>query len=514
VAKEYSQIFEVMVDTSLFLALSEGANPTLGLFPGVAKGRWKWICDSWMNLMPAFEKLSAGDDSLQKQLQNLKTAVASYNLGNVQNPFDRDDLYLEFMPFLLNIEMGALRMTVEETNLYNLEIERISKLNSKDFRAMRNLLRKRIVSAASLAGKGDNRGSQIFGGQNAGQSSVSSFSDFVDIENLIRIEELVEGVIFHFKQNEDRPPNILALTERNIKEGSSFGVASAYLSYTPVPFSGSLEEMSNRYLGDTTKWFELVTINNLQPPYVDENGTKYMLASPGGLNNVTITSEPSSDVHVGQTVKVGSVTYIEESRVVERKTLNDDGSMTLILSGDQTLNSLVPSDKAYVRIYKPNTVNSSSLILIPSDVRSSIPTPLTPTSDRLRRLDKDLLSFGIDLKRNEFTGDLEIDGNGNIAMAIGMENIRQAVYWAVQTSPNSLPFHPDKGFDLGIGETFFGSETEMSLLAGIISKNILQDPRFSSCEVANITSAGNSISMRLLVTVGDSGTPLPLSFVL
>ncbi|CAB5221468.1 hypothetical protein UFOVP244_172 [uncultured Caudovirales phage] len=512
-AKEYSNVFDVTIDASLFLALVEGINPTLGLLPGIAKGRWKWICDQWVVLYPAFKRMASGDENLEKDLINFNTAVTSASLGNTQNPLERNDLYLNFMSFLMNIEITALRLTKEEEDFYKIEMTRISKLASNDFRNMRSLLRSKIVSAASLAGKGDQYGSSIFGGKNVTQSSVSSFSDFVDIESMMKIEDLIEGVIFYFKQNEDRPPNVLQLTQNNIGSGSGFSIVSAYLSSKAVPFKDSLEEMAKAYLGDATKWYELVTINNLQPPYVDEIGTKYLLTAPGGQNNVTINTEAASDIQVGLKLMVGSKTFLEESRIVEKKTTNDDGSMTLVLSGDRNLNTLEPSHDAYVRIYKPGTVNSGSMILIPSDVRSDSPVPVTPSSDRLRRLDKDLLSFGVDFKRNESTGDLEIDGNGNIGMAVGMENVRQAVYWALQTPMSQLPFHPEYGMDLGIGATFMGTESELTIISNLISANVLKDSRFKSCEVASISSYGNGIALKLIVSIGSEGSLLPLSFV-
>ena len=513
-ARQYTNLFELSTDFTLYLNMRTGSPYNLAQFQAVAKNRFTWFVDNWSSLYPRFVEMSNGDQSVESALVEFDRAIQTYALGSRLNPLENNENFILFYPFISQILLTELRLTPEETNYINTEIDRVRKFTTTDLRGMVNFIREQTALAAALLGKGDPDGLKIYGLSPVKKQRNPTFDDFLQIERAIELQKIIEGVIFDLRQQEDKPPNLLEISNSNIDTNSPVSVNTSYLSYTSVPFSGSLESMAQTYLGSKDRWYELVTVNNLQPPYIDEVGEKFPLVSPGGKNSVTIEGTRSIDIPVGQKIRVGSLKFKEEPRIIERKIENGDGTITLYLSGIQNLTLLKPQEQAYVRILKPHTVNTGSFILIPSDVRSSISKTTTPGSDALRRLDKALLSFGIDFKRNLSTGDIVSDASGNWEYVAGIDNIRQAVYYALRTEQGELPFHVNSyGITFNIGSVWLGSVEEAAVFADSLKSSLLRDRRFSSIKNLSIKVTGNSIALEMIVYIMGSNVPIPLSFV-
>ncbi len=511
-SKRFTSIFEATVDLNLFLSIAKGVTPPLAFFVAVAKGRWVWIVNNWNTLYLRFKNLANGDQALEKALIDLNNLVLSYQLGSPINGLSNDQNYVAFLPLLMNLQLSEFSLTTDEKKIVAQEYARINSFDITDFLNMADFISQQITNAADIIGMGDPQGSVIYSGQTLEKQREPTFDDLLQIEALIELEQTIEGIVFAFKQKQSRPPDLLKVASNNLSSSSGVSIHTAYRSYRSVPFFGSLEQMASRYLGDPRKWFELVTVNDLQPPFVDEYGTKYSLLAPGSASSVTIDNSQSPQVFIGMKVRVGSVTFREEYRLVTDLSANDDGSLTLFLSGEPNLSRLLPTQNAYVRIYAPGTITSGSMVSIPLDVRSSMPSVLTPTSDVLRQLDKSLLAFGVDILRDRKTGDFLTDSTGNYQYAVGLQNIQQAIYWRLRTSLGQLPFHPTYGIDLAIGNRYTGNESEVTKLANAIKQSILSDSRFRQVEITRFISTGNGVSIEMVVRVGDSTLLLPLSF--
>jgi hypothetical protein len=455
-----------------------------------------------------------GKSSTQdSSLSDFDNAVKSYLLGNKQNAFDNSQNFLKFYPFLQLLKLDNLALTPEERIFRNLEYKRVRGFTETDFREMVSFLKYSAAYTSSYLGHGDAKGTRIFADVSVKPQRSATFNDFLQLDNVIKLQNLIEGIIFDYKQRVTKSPNLLSAANNNIAGGSEVSISTRYLSSIAVPFQDSLEAMARKYLGDSRRWYELVTVNKLQPPFFDQNGTKVPLLSPGNANNLTVDGTLASDCAVGSKVSVGSLKFREQTRVIERQVLNADGTMTLFLSGDQDLTNLLPSQKAYVRIRKPNTVYDGSFILIPLDVASTYAKMPTPTSDVLRRLDADLLAFGVDIKRDEKTGDIVTDGSGNFQMIYGLDAVRQAVYWAIRTTRGELPWHRTFGVPATIGNKFMGSTSEAAVFFQTLDASLRGDARFKSISLQKIRTTGNSLSLDIIVTLSGSKVPIPLSFV-
>lgn len=510
----YTNLLEITTDFGLYMSAKLGSVKTLNLFPSIAKNRFTWFVDNWATLYKRFKDNTGGDQAIEAALTELDRAIASYKLGSKINSFENNSQFVTFLPFITQILISELVLDPEEINYVNTEIARIQKFTATELRDMIKFLNEQIVLASSLIGKGDPDSEKLFGTKGLEKQRNATFEDMQQIENVINLKQIIEGAVFDIRQREGVSPNLLQAANRNIDPNSPVSVNTSYLSYKSVPFSISLEDMAQRYLGDKRRWYELVTINELQPPFVDETGEKFSLLVPGSQNAVTIADTKSDYVPVGQKVNIGSLRFKEETRVVERNVNNGDGTMTLYLSGNQNLVNLKVTEKAYVRIYKPHTVNSGNFILIPSDIRSPLTNVPTPNSDALRRLDKALLAFGVDFKRNTVTGDVVFDSAGNYELVAGTENVYQTIFYAIRTRLGELPFHPTTyGMKFGIGDKYLGSMDEAVLFSETLKSSLQRDPRFTKISVDSIKATGNSIAIDLTVYLLGTDLPIPLSFV-
>jgi hypothetical protein len=471
---------------------------------------------NWQKLYQKFQAATEGSDTLNETLQEFSRAVDSYNLGNLQNPFDDSSKIAQFFPFLATITVGDLDLTPDERIYIDTEKLRISQLDVQQFREMIRFLNQKIAIGSSVVGMGDQDGTKIYGVSVSARQRSFKLSDLEQMNDVIQLKRTTEGIIIDLNRTKQTAPDLLKIgNDRFIDPASQVRFFEGYRSYVPVPFEISLENMAQKYLGDRTKWYELVTINNLKPPYVDEVGEKFSLLAPAAVNNLVIDNTRAERATVGTKIRIGSARYREETRIVERQLVNDNGTMVLFLSGAQDLNKFTTSDRAYVRIYKPSTTRSSELVLLPlaqeaPGAGQKIPTP---RSDELRRLGTALLSFGVDIARDEQTNDFIVDASGNFKLISGIENVRQAVLYALRTQQGELPFHPAYGVNLNIGSKFFGTTDEALIFGTVVQDTLTRDPRFQDVKIARLSVTGNSVAVQLLVTIAGSNQPIPLSFV-
>jgi hypothetical protein len=511
-ARIYTTQLQVLIDSMMWASAFHKQQYHLALLPAIAAQRWQWFVDNWGDIYKQFKALAAGDEKNETSLVDFDSSIQSYRLGNNINILQDSDNIAKFWFFLSSIMITELVLTPEETTLIDLETQRITNFTIEAFRDMLRFIREDAYLRAGSIGLGDADAARILGLQVPTRQRSATISDLDLIGDVNELYKFVESIAYLYKRTVDRPPNLLTIANQNISGESNVAINAAYLSYRSVPFEISLESMAAKQLGDARLWFELVTVNNLQPPYVDEAGERYLLLSPGASNNIIISSERRNDIHVGAKIGIGSYKVKEEARIIEKITYNSDNTMVLFLSGAVDLVKLKTSEAAFVRIYKPHTVNSGSFILIPSSLPTANLPTTTPGSDALRRLDAPLLKFGVDLARSP-TGDISIDANGNLAMAAGLQNVRQAVLYHLKTTAGDLPFHPTFGINAAIGERYYGTRDEVMIFAQLLSDAVMTDPRFTGVMIQDIKATNTGMSITFLAQIAGLDAQIPLSFV-
>jgi hypothetical protein len=130
----------------------------------------------------------------------------------------------------------------------------------------------------------------------------------------------------------------------------------------------------------------------------------------------------------------------------------------------------------------------------------------------LKRLDQSLLAFGVDVKRDDQTGDFVVNGSGDFDISYGIPAIRQAVLYALKTNQGELPWHQRYGVSSNIGDIFVGGVDDGIVFAQALQNSLLQDARYQDVKLVDVRVTPNSISLDFTVKITGSDTIIPLSF--
>ena len=515
-ARIYLDKATVTNDLALFYAASTGQALNLSMFPKLAADRWPWLVDRWYTeLYDQFLTQAAGDDYLLAGLKMLDNHVVAWRNGVRINPLLDMSKFLDVSEFLANIDLTSMNLTNPEAEFIQEQIKVILEMSAEDFINMKKYLREQRSLAFDSIGMPDATFNAYAARQSIAKEREFFVSDLDQINDVIDLESYVDGILYDFKRRKDIEPDLLTFANEQLElNESGVRVDSGYQSFTAVPFEQSLEQMARDYLGNASFWYELVTVNKLKPPYVDKFGTKVYLSENASSNTVRVPGAEKHKFPVGASIKVGSRIVPDQIRKVEVFIDNNDGSITLSLSGAQDLNKLKVEHQAYIRVYEPETARDYSFIKIPTSLPSPYKDEPEPTRSDLRQIDVALYSFGVDILRDDTTGDLIIGSNGDFGLAFGLPAVTQAVRGIVSTELGELPLHPAYGLPNSIGFILSPEETT-ARIATLVQTAIDRDPRFTNIEIEEINiSAEGKISLSLKVQVAGTNDLIPLAFVI
>ena len=273
----------------------------------------------------------------------------------------------------------------------------------------------------------------------------------------------------------------------------------------PVPFGLNIEQIAARYLGDAQKWLEIVTLNNLRDPYIDENGFKLYLLSNATGRQITINS--MENLYIGQRVLIGSSSRVQTARKILGIDRLSDTSFLITLDGEANLEPYTIADLAYMQAYLPGTVNSQQKIFIPSTLPvpndANIVIPASQQSVDLVGLSK------VDWLLTE-SGDVAINNYGDFRYSAGITNLIQAVRIKLLTPKGRLLLHPE--FGLGVKPGTITSEIDVQDIFNSINKMIEEDPRFQGLDSLQISISGPTLSINMGVMIAGVNGVFPLSF--
>lgn len=288
--------------------------------------------------------------------------------------------------------------------------------------------------------------------------------------------------------------------------GIDFTVPTSMI-LAPVPFGLTVEQIAARYLGDPQRWLEIVTLNDLRDPYIDEDGFQLPLLSNAIGRQITIGS--NTNLYLGQTVTLKSATQTPTARHILAIKQLSDTSYLVTLDGLANLNTFLLQDSAYIQAYLPGTCNSQQKIFIPSTQplvdQPNIITPAVSQTDPLTGLSK------VDLMLTD-SGDIAVNNYGDFRFSYGLTNIIQALRIKVGTQLGKVLLHPE--FGVGVAPGTINSEISLQNLYESFSKLILADPRFSSITKLQLVLNGPSLTVNLSVTLPGQSGVFPLSFKL
>lgn len=275
----------------------------------------------------------------------------------------------------------------------------------------------------------------------------------------------------------------------------------------PVPFGLTIEAIAARYLGDPQRWLEIVTLNNLRDPYIDEDGFKnYLLSNASGRQ---LTIDNIDNMYIGQRVLIKSLTQAQTARKILDIDKLSDTSYLITLDGEADLDNYLLADSAYLQAYLPGTVNSQQKIFIPSDIEvptdPNIVTPSSVQGDPYLGLSK------VDWLLTD-TGDVAVNSFGDFRFSVGITNLIQALKIKIGTPKGSKLTHPE--FGLGIRAGIINSEVDIQDIYNSITKLIEEDPRFQGLSGLQLSINGPVMSISMGVVLAGQNGVYPLTFEL
>jgi phage baseplate assembly protein W len=508
----YTDKDTLLLDLDLYRVFKTNQTLTLDLFPQIAVNRWSYIVNAWpTSLSKVFLDSINGDGYLLNSYTQLQNAIYASSVDPNYNPLTDRTFYQEVQDFLALLTLDSLRLTPLETDIVNKEKQRISKFTIATFQAMISFLRIEKANAFDQIGLGNSKYNSWIGRKGLAVVREYFLSDLDIIQEMINLENKILGIIVTLKRTVITDPNLLAFSNRNINPGSGVQVLDIYRSYTMMPFEQSLEVMAVKYLGDIQRKYEIITVNNLKAPFVDQQGLKVPLLGNGTANSIVVPNTFIDRCRVGATVRVGSRITPETTRKILKVVDNKINELILFLSGDNTLGSLLQSQGAYLRCYAPDTLQDFSFVRIPSTVTPKTPPLSQPSISEIRKLDDALIAFGVDIASDPITRDWQSDLSGNIKLAYGMTNVAQAIRNIMRVPTGSLSNHPNYGIKDSTGDQF--TRDVPTKVSGDIQASVLRDPRIVSMRINELTVTEEGvIVVSSAVKIAGAGQYLPLSF--
>jgi hypothetical protein len=279
---------------------------------------------------------------------------------------------------------------------------------------------------------------------------------------------------------------------------------SKYL--VPVPFGLNIEQIAARYLKDPDKWIEIVTVNNLRSPYIDEEGFTYNLLSNASGRQFNV-NDSQNKLFIGQRILLRSSSVIAFSRKIINVEKISDTNYLVSVDGIADLDNLTLANGASLQAYLPATVNSQDQIYIPTNAPAQeddrVKTIPSLSNDKLTKISK------VDWLLDD-NGDIAINNTGDFRLANGLNNLVQALKLKISVKKDSLLRHPD--FGLGLSAGMSKADISSSQIFDDLSRIVTADSRFSRIERLDITVNGPTVTIDMAVSVANNSGVIPISF--
>lgn len=390
------------------------------------------------------------------------------------------------------------------------EDTRLSLLTPDDFRQRRD----RIAAFAASVSESFGGGSTSYNRVNGLPSPLPTFRTLgtEEIDVLDKLNDIMIGYDSAIRYMENLTPDstndFFSYWSEQARAANIPFQDSSSVFYAPVPHGASIEAIALTYLGDAQRWVEIVAVNSLRPPYIDEDGFDVKLVGSGAGNSITVAT--SENLYVGQKVVVKSLTQSPSPRKITEIDVLSSSETLVTLDGDPDLSRFTVADSAHASAFLPGTVNSQSLIAIPSDRPVSVSGKIktTPGVDDLNGLlaiaKADLLlSMGPD------AADFVIGSDGDARIAFGLTNLIQAAIIKIRTRRMSLVNDPQFGNGVEAGTSV--AELDARKYLDELNQAFKDDRRFEGLQAAKVTVDGPVMSVNALVRVANTDVYLPVA---
>jgi len=498
--------FNTQIKTTPYTASTSGINSSgVGDSQSTAKGGARAQDGGAINDLISNRRLNEGLS--RNQIENGAlgdAAIQKLQTNPIDNIFDNPNEHFDLFD---NISLDSLTLTPKQKDLFEEELAKVRILTINDFREYRQELLKLVDDIANNYGASDSTYAQIYNLQTPKIRSVPlSVQENEVMESLFNAIQAYDALIATKQYDDLNIENPLEYVGGLADEAGIDFETFPSKQLQPVPFGLTIEEIAARYLEDSNKWIEIVTLNNLRSPYIDEDGFELSLLSNAQGRQFNIDNS-NNQFFVGQKIILQSLIVPPFSRKITDIEKIGDNNYLITVDGLANLDILTLSDQAKVKGFLPGTVNSQNQIYIPvnlpaqlDDRTFEIPNLNNPNLTKISKVDF--------LLTDNF--DVAINSVGDFRLANGLTNLVQALKMKIRTKKGTLLRHLD--FGLGINYGISVADVENGIIIDEMNQMIKSDDRFDFIEKIDITLKAPTLTVDMVISLANDTGVVPITF--
>ena len=524
-----NEAFKSIADVNLWFKLRGGDALTLADLPSFIPLRWTYFRDNWEFIKPDLIKnmsRTLDPDFLKKQIDDFGVFISAQRTSKAKiNPFQDAAIFFKYYAVFDNLMIEAINLTNQEEKLIESEVARVTAFSKNNFLQAKKSVIDYHDRLADTYGLSDADYNKAF---NKSSIPPQISATIVEANLLLTLQASIKTIDFIlsnlFAVDQALDPFALARANANNPQVNIGQYKSG--SLVKMNYGESLESLATRYLGDPNKWIDIAIANGLKPPYIDEVGQRISLLSNGSGNQINLAGTDINGnlnidkLYINQPVFLQSTTevVVDQRTIISLRQVPVSGEIILELDGARDMDRFKTLNQAYVRVFAPNTVNSSFYVLIPSQ------TPLP--DDRQDEVPWFLAKSAQDEKRAKIdlaiddSGELQFTTNGDVKLSYGLDNAIQAIKLKIITELGSLRYHPSFGLVNVLGNKNTNIDSIRDLLTQSILGQIEADSRFDRVEdlavdylVNSQTNQGvGAMAISMSVRLAGGSQVIPISF--
>ena len=514
--------FSSLAELRLWFNDQSGIPLTLADMPEIIPLRWAYFRDNWEFVVDGLkEKISSYSypDLLDTQIEKLSKLirVQRHEANKRVNPFAKQDILSTYYAVWENIQLDSIPLTKEEDQISTDKVNRIRRFITTDFKTIRTNLVNGRDEIADVVGLSDVDYNDTFNRSSTRQLRDSRIRDVGDMQTLQQSIAAVDYILANTGSLTTTNVDPFALARANANN-PDIDIRTGRSGYLVRMFFGdSLQALANRYLGSPDRWIEIAIANGLKAPYVDETGEPISLISNGNGSQINIAGSNGglsnrNKIFVNQVIflQSDSVKFPDQRTILDIREIPISGELILELSGEANLAQYLTSESAYIRVFKPNTINSNFMVMLPSeDSTQNQSTKETPFF--LASKGEDEKRAGVDLLLNQ-DNDLALTAFGDLQLNYGIANAQQAMQLKLIAEQGQIPRHPTYGLPPILGTKASDPSAIKNALVTGINDMVSADSRFDRIETLNVSVEQGSAIISLVVRMAGSGSLIPLNF--